>query len=657
VPLADTLRQGEFGVGLHSLRLNRDPGVLDFSCFPISFSAGLHDRVEFFASFEAYKRVRAEDHVVYKIPAGETLIPAQLASVQAVGYFNDAPFLDVGFGDGVGDFWAGLKMNLLSERRNAWAGLAVQPIARIRASRSRQHLLKGLNPGVSDFGTDIILSKRIAGSGAVTGTVGFLSGRDVRDIDRQNSINWGVGAELPLGRSSLQFLGEVIGTKFYGQKRFDLMNIVSPLDAYAGLRIHPKSWLTVSSALSFHLQNAEASGYDIPGSRRLGWAFQVAFQQKINRPPEISCQADRSSVLEGEEVKILAEVTDVDDDFLWISWRSSGGHLVQEDHSATLHTNTLAAGKYSILVEVGDDANVASCMVNVNVEKRLLPPTITCKPVELSVVSGQSVRLEASAADPNGDPLTFAWTVDGDPVPNNQATFQFGTVGRTTGKHVVQAHVSDTDAMKASCKFSVWIEPRTNLEPSVTISLQKPEVYAGEPLLATATASDPDGDLITWAWELDGRPLADQAGRIELNTSGLSAGIHSLAVQVSDGRGGLARQLRSFAVREKLVMPIKGFRLDNKAKALLDKIALRMKQDPLLNLQVTGCADERKGERKNRLTEFKLAIIVTKYLVEQGIGENRILSPNQDGRDPEARSDSEGIQRNGGWVGIELSVR
>ena len=128
-------------------------------------------------------------------------------------------------------------------------------------------------------------------------------------------------------------------------------------------------------------------------------------------------------------------------------------------------------------------------------------------------------------------------------------------------------------------------------------------------------------------------------------------------MQVSDGRGGLARQLRSFAVREKLVIPIKGFKLDNKAKALLDKIALRMKQDALLHLQVTGYADKCKGQRKNGLTEPRLAVIVTKYLVKQGIGENRILSPNEDGRDPEARSDSEGIQRNGGWVRIELSVR
>ena len=104
VPVADTLRQGEFSFSAKGNKFNREPGDIDITRFPVSFTAGLHDRIELFVSYEVHKRVHADGISVNTIAPGAKLFPTTLSSGQT-GYFNDTPFMDVGFGDGAGDVW------------------------------------------------------------------------------------------------------------------------------------------------------------------------------------------------------------------------------------------------------------------------------------------------------------------------------------------------------------------------------------------------------------------------------------------------------------------------------------------------------------------------------------------------------------------------
>ena len=110
--LADTLRQGEFSISFSAHRFNRDPGDLQFTNFPMTVSVGLFNRLEFFASYEVYKRVRADDIMVYKVAPEDPLQPARLAD-GTIAYYNDTPYMDVDFGDGTGELNLGLKINLL----------------------------------------------------------------------------------------------------------------------------------------------------------------------------------------------------------------------------------------------------------------------------------------------------------------------------------------------------------------------------------------------------------------------------------------------------------------------------------------------------------------------------------------------------------------
>jgi len=369
LPVAETPRQGEFGLGLNFHRFNRDPGTLTFTTFPVSMSVGLYDRVEAFVSFESYKRMSASDVLTNKAQPSDKLLPAYVASAEAVGYFNDAPFVDVPFGDGVGEVWAGAKFNVLSERGIGCLSLALQPVVRFSPSSQRHSKLQGLASGAFDAGLDLVASKRLKGRGTVTGKAGFLSGRDVDGVGRQSHLEWGVGIEWPLVKRSVRVVGELVGTTFVGRKISGLVNVVDPLDAYMGVRIPATSWLTLSGALNLHLNNTSSNYPEIVPSSRFAWLFQASFQHKINRVPTVECFASQEKVVAGDSVWIRAKLSDPDDDLLWLSWKSSGGHLSQQDSSVLLETSGLKAGKYSVMAEVGDEVNVASCSVDIEVQE------------------------------------------------------------------------------------------------------------------------------------------------------------------------------------------------------------------------------------------------------------------------------------------------
>ena len=116
---------------------------------------GVHDRLEFFFSWETYRRVRAGAIQTDKMATQHAVLPSRLAT-GTLGFFNDLPFLDVSLGEGRGDFWTGLKLNLLSEGSGAPLGWAVQAKTHFSIDDSRERLLQGLTAGTNDAGIDLL---------------------------------------------------------------------------------------------------------------------------------------------------------------------------------------------------------------------------------------------------------------------------------------------------------------------------------------------------------------------------------------------------------------------------------------------------------------------------------------------------------------------
>ncbi len=367
-----TLRRGEWSVALHGSSIHREPGDLQLTQFPLSITLGVHDRLEFFFSWETYRRVQAGALQVNKMGGQDAVLPSRLTT-GALGFFNDLPFLDVPLGQGRGEFWTGLKLNLLSELSGAPLGCAVQARTRFSIEDSRERLLQGLTAGTADAGFDLLFSKDISGGPDLVGNAGVLFVQDSFGADRQHEVKYGAGMELPFWRDKARLIGELVGTHFLGSHSpSTFVNPVSPLDLLAGMRLLSFRQLHLSAAYRSNLRTIDPEILGIPKTGRHGWFLQIVLQRKINRPPSVECSVDQDVLVEGDLTTVRVTVSDPDDELLGITWEASSGRITLNGDSAIFDSTGLPAGQYTVNTRLDDGKSTSGCSVHILVREKNL---------------------------------------------------------------------------------------------------------------------------------------------------------------------------------------------------------------------------------------------------------------------------------------------
>jgi outer membrane protein OmpA-like peptidoglycan-associated protein len=175
--------------------------------------------------------------------------------------------------------------------------------------------------------------------------------------------------------------------------------------------------------------------------------------------------------------------------------------------------------------------------------------------------------------------------------------------------------------------------PPVNRPPTVALSCESP-ILAGLQSTCRATASDPDGDPLTYAWAANGGSVTGSDASATFDSQGVTApATVTVTVKVSDGRGGTADaqapiKIESPPPAEPITCTSGGFprnlsRLNNVDKACLDDVASRLRQDPRGRVVVVGHADSK--ERYPEVIGRTRAEAIKDYLVkERGIEESRI---------------------------------
>jgi outer membrane protein OmpA-like peptidoglycan-associated protein len=187
--------------------------------------------------------------------------------------------------------------------------------------------------------------------------------------------------------------------------------------------------------------------------------------------------------------------------------------------------------------------------------------------------------------------------------------------------------------------------PPTNRPPTVSATCESP-VLPGAVSKCRATASDPDGDPLTYAWTSGGGQISGSNAEASLDTAGIQPGdCAPVTVKVSDGRGGTAEGSARVCVQappkpkpEAVTCTSGGFprnlsRLNNVDKACLDDVASKLRQDPRSRVVIVGHADS--SERHPEVVGRTRAEAVKTYLVkERGIEEARITAKSAADRKP-----------------------
>jgi outer membrane protein OmpA-like peptidoglycan-associated protein len=104
-------------------------------------------------------------------------------------------------------------------------------------------------------------------------------------------------------------------------------------------------------------------------------SVDVRVEPRPNRPPSMTCSADRNTVTVGEHVQITAVASDPDNDPLTFSWNASGGKVEGSDSSVRFGTADLAPGSYTVAGHVDDGrGGTADCQVGIAVQEPAPPP-------------------------------------------------------------------------------------------------------------------------------------------------------------------------------------------------------------------------------------------------------------------------------------------
>jgi outer membrane protein OmpA-like peptidoglycan-associated protein len=178
--------------------------------------------------------------------------------------------------------------------------------------------------------------------------------------------------------------------------------------------------------------------------------------------------------------------------------------------------------------------------------------------------------------------------------------------------------------------------PAANNNPTVSCEVERASLLPGESCGVRATASDPDGDPLTYSWSASAGTVSGSGPAVTYNSTGVPAGSSAtITVRVSDGRGGSAQASCPVRVGEPVRQkpeaitciaggfPRNSARLNNVDKACLDDVATKLKQDPRSRVIVVGYADAR--ERRAEVLARQRGEAVKNYLVKnQGIEESRV---------------------------------
>jgi len=174
-------------------------GFTDISHFEGTFAFGAGGRTEIFGAVRFVTRIDRDTRPIFGF-GGD----------RYGGVDNNYPFVKEGWiGNDFGDTFLGAKFSLLSESREHPVALALRGMLKVPTGSEDG----GSGTGKMDAQIDFIVSKEIASTAEVSGSIGYRHRGDPDEYDLSSGIPFGIGAQFPT-RSPLKFTTEWYGEIF-----------------------------------------------------------------------------------------------------------------------------------------------------------------------------------------------------------------------------------------------------------------------------------------------------------------------------------------------------------------------------------------------------------------------------------------------------------
>jgi outer membrane beta-barrel protein len=256
------------------------------------------------------------------------------------------------------------------------------------------------------------------------------------------------------------------------------------------------------------------------------------------------------------------------------------------------------------------------------------------------------VGYEKTSVETFGESCDFGWNAGGGVRLFLTPNWNLRADGRYVATNVGDAVDESQGNVEATLGLS-WVfggggaepaaaqPPAENRRPTVSVAADRSELLPGESVTVRATASDPDGDPLTYEWSTTaGRVTGTGSTALFDFTGSTPPATATITARVSDDHGNTASSSTAVNLREP-VRPAEaiscfagGFprnlsRLTNVDKACLDDMAQRLNADPRARVIVIGHADGLETSA-DRIAEQRATAVKDYVVQERGIDASRI---------------------------------